>query len=608
MTYAAEPYAQFVDDLLTALTGGAIRDEFRFLPEQEPFELSVSAAVLPKSVRVFGLADGTYTRFRKDTDFKVAQNGPKAAIAWEAAAPGKDVVHPDAGSTFFVNYEYHGANPALTDRNTGSVTRLLAESFAREYATLSKQLEGVYQAGFIDTASGRDLDQLASLLGIVRRRQLSASGSVVFSRNTPSPADIFIPAGTKLSTTDAPAAVFETTDDRTLQRGALSVDAPVSAVVPGDSGLVVENTIRVMNRPILGIDAVGNPLSTRFSGADETDELLRARCRRALETSGKATTGSLLGALTTLPGLREKDIRIAEDYLAHPGVVYLDVAFPELSSPTEAAAIRNEAVALIEATRPVGIRIEHNIDAARPPGPATPAEGTVAEDTTDGEPVTVAVVPAGVQSVAVDVDVQLTPTTLSFSADQRARLIKRAEDAVAAVIADAGVGEALVYNRLVATLMQLEGVLDVALRMGTAETGLQRKNVLTDNAAVKPAKGAVTVAIGGALVMLDVTLDIRINNALLGPPDLSETKRIALAESTTKLQAAVEELTIKLSVAELLGALPATETYSIAPGGLHYYIDFIDAGVRIRQQDVELPLTGLERIWIRKVSLAEAAG
>ena len=604
MTYAAEPYAQFVDDLLTALTGGAIRDEFRFLPEQEPFELTVSAAVLPKSVRVFGLADGEYTRFRLGTDFKVAQDGPKAAIAWQPAAPGKDVVHPDAGSTFFVNYEYLGANPALTDRNTGSVTRLLAESFAREYATLSKQLEGVYEAAFIDTASGRDLDQLAALLGIVRRRQLSASGSVVFSRSTPSPADIFIPAGTKLSTADAPAAVFETTDDRTLQRGALSVDAPVSAVVPGDSGLVAENAIRVMNRPILGIETVGNPVSTRFSGADETDELLRARCRRALETSGKATTGSLLGALTTLPGLREKDIRIAEDYLAHPGVVYLDVVFPEMSA-TELTAVRDRAVALIEATRPVGIRIEHNIDSARPPGPATPSEGTVADDTTTGDPVTVAAVPASLQSVPVNVDVQLTPATLAFSAEQRARLTKQAEDAVAAFIADAGVGEALVYNRLVATLMQLEGVLDVALRMGTAETGLQRKNVISENAAVKPVKGAVTVTIGGALVMLDVTLDISIDNALLGPPDSAETKRIALAESAAKLQTAVANLTTRLSVADLLGALPATETYSIL--GLHYHIDFVDAGVRIRQQDVELPLTGLERLWVRKVSLAEAS-
>ena len=40
----------------------------------------------------------------------------------------------------------------LNDRNPGSVTRLLAESFAREFAVLSRQLESVYQAGFLTTA------------------------------------------------------------------------------------------------------------------------------------------------------------------------------------------------------------------------------------------------------------------------------------------------------------------------------------------------------------------------------------------------------------------------------------------------------------------------
>src|SRR5262249_26979288 len=154
--------------------------------------------------------------------------------------------------------------------------------------------------------------------------------------------------------------VFETTEDRTLQRGNLSVEAPIQATVPGAAGLAPAGAARIINRPILGIDEVANPQPTRFSGADETDDQLRARIRRALEFSRKATTGALLGALTTLPGLREKDIRIAEDYLAHPGVVTLNVALPEMSE-TDLAGVRDQAVALIEATRPVGVRIEHNI-------------------------------------------------------------------------------------------------------------------------------------------------------------------------------------------------------------------------------------------------------
>jgi len=600
VTYAAEPYAQFVDDLLSALTGGAVRDEFRFLPELAPFQLSVSAPVLPKSVRVFGLADGKYTRFRFGTDFTVAQDGAKGSVVWASGGPRSPVVLPDLGSTFYVNYELQGSSPALTDRNTGSITRLLAESFAREYATVSKQLEGVYESAFLDTAKGRDLDQLAALVGVVRRRRLSASGSVVFSRIDPAPADIAIPAGTKLSTAEAPAVVFETTEDRTLQRGSLSVDAPVTAVQAGAGGLVGAEAIAVMNRPILGIDAVNNPLPMRFSDADESDELLRGRCRRALETAGRATTESLLGALTAIPGLAEKDIRIAEDYLVHPGIVKLNIAPPAGLSGKEFESFSLRVWEAIEATRPVGIRIQSNIVAPRPPGAATPGAGAVAENT-GSTPAAVGVTGAG--AMAVDVDVIVTPTTLALSTDERARLTKRVENTVAAFIGDAGVGEVLVYNRLVTKLMAIDGVLDVSLSLrehGSADPG--RKNLIPDDPAAKAVAGDVNVALGGALIMLDVALDITITNAALGPPDREATKLVARDESAVKLDAFVATLSNGTLNRNLLrGALPDTATYKI--NDLHYKVDYTDAGVRIRQQDVEIPLSDLERVWIRKVEV-----
>ena len=101
MTYAAEPYAQFVDDLLTALTGGQVREQFRFLPEEAPFRLAASAAVLAATVRVHGLADGKYTRFRAGTDY--AKTGADRTLQWLAADSGAAL--PDLGSVFFVNYE-----------------------------------------------------------------------------------------------------------------------------------------------------------------------------------------------------------------------------------------------------------------------------------------------------------------------------------------------------------------------------------------------------------------------------------------------------------------------------------------------------------------------
>ena len=92
------------------------------------------------------------------------------------------------------------APPRLTDRNPGSILRTLAESFAREYAVVSRQLERVYDEAFIETADGRALDQLVALVGVTRRTQLFAVGEVVFSRLTPAPGDVTIEAGTPIST------------------------------------------------------------------------------------------------------------------------------------------------------------------------------------------------------------------------------------------------------------------------------------------------------------------------------------------------------------------------------------------------------------------------
>ena len=209
MSYAAEPYSQFVDDLLTSLTGGIVRERFVFTPEELTARIEPPGPILRGSLQVFGLASGTYRRFLLDRDFALSGDG---VIAWKARPDGTaaaDASWPDPGSPFFVNYDYKPAQGdvrLLSDRNVGSVTRLLAESFAREYAVMSLQLEAVYRAGFLDTATGRDLDQLVALVGISRRSATFAEGSVTFSRSSAAPADVSIPAGTRLSTAEPPAA------------------------------------------------------------------------------------------------------------------------------------------------------------------------------------------------------------------------------------------------------------------------------------------------------------------------------------------------------------------------------------------------------------------
>ena len=89
MSYVAEPYAQFVDDLLRSLTGGVSRERFTFLPEEEPFRLAPPGPVIPGSIAVFGQAAGVCAVFRRDRDWSLGSDG---SIVWRARADGSDAV------------------------------------------------------------------------------------------------------------------------------------------------------------------------------------------------------------------------------------------------------------------------------------------------------------------------------------------------------------------------------------------------------------------------------------------------------------------------------------------------------------------------------------
>src|SRR4029077_13930344 len=108
--------------------------------------------------------------------------------------------------------------------------------------------------------------------------------------------------------------------------------------------------------------------------------------------------------------------------------------------------------------------------------------------------------------------------------------------------------------------------------------------------------------IGGALIMLDISLSVTLKGAALAAPSPLDAKQAALEDAAAKLKDAVAAMeTGNLTVLRLKGAVPGTSTYDL--GDLHYRIEYVEAGVRINQQDVEFPLTGLERLWVRSIAL-----
>ena len=614
MSYVQEPYAQFVDDLLTSLTGGVTREQFVFDPEGGPYRLVPPGPLLPSTVRVFGQRSGAYTAFEAERDFLLSAGND---VQWRArpdGTPAASAQWPDGGTLFFVNYDTRpvsGAVPLLTDRNTGSVTRLLAESFAREYAVLSRQLEGVYASGFIDTASGRDLDQLVLLIGIERLTRSAASGAGVLARTSPASADITIDAGTRLSSAQPPVATFETTEPRVLRRGTLSVEAPIRALVNGAAGVVEARAVTVIHRPIFGIEQVWNPRGTRLIGEDESDVALRARAKRSLQYAGKATTGALLGALASVPRVREKDVRIAEDPLARPGVVTLNIAVP--LEPADCA----RAVELIELTRPVGVRVLHNLDCDAGSAAVIPATVNADDDTRPGTPLTIeesgeALAAGGALFYPVAAKAVVVPMSGLLSASDRNDLKIRATEAIHAAVAECGIGETVVYNRVVERLMALPGVLDVTLDLWPNIDGAvppSHRNLVPPRTlrptVLEAEGGSLRVDVGAQLVALDVSVRIGLKGAGL-EGDVTANREDARMQVAGQLREGARDIT-HLSVNHLLGVLAASEFYQV--DALEFVKEYFDAGVRInrvfRATDTPVPVSALERVWVRTIRLLE---
>jgi hypothetical protein len=622
MSYAAEPYAQFVEDLLTSMTGGVARERFVFIPEQAPFRLSPPGPLVPSTLRVYGQIAGAFVRFVRDTDFILAivtdaqKHVDSYTIQWNmrpGGVPAGGATLPEQGTPFYVNYDHTGpggATPILSDRNPGSVVRLLSESFAREYAVVSRQLEAVYKAAFLDTSTGRDLDQLVALLGLVRRDRSYAVGSAVFARTTPAPADVFVPAGTKLSTSQPPAVVFETTADATLQRGNLSVEAPIRAAVKGASGTVAANLVSVIHRPILGVETVSNPQATQLFGADESDDDLRTRARRALESGGKATLGALLGALSTLstvsgdalPQVREKDILIQEDHANRPGVIVLNIA-AQLSDATA-----QQAIQLIEETRPAGVRVVHNFDAQSADAVVTPGDGLVNDDEE---------VPADATAVSnplffpLKIIAVVLPVSATLSPAERDALRASAETALRAAVGQAGVGEVLIYNRLIAALMSLDGVLDVALQLfkvpdphaSPPELPTARHMNLRPPKTLRPSVekangGVLEVNVGGELVAFDVIVRATLQNAYGGGTD--GDKENARVDISARLRDKIYTLT-KADPAALIAAIGVSNDFTVT--NVSYTVWYRQAGVQIGQTSPTITPKPEEILWINSVKL-----
>lgn len=289
------PYREVVDDVLTALLGGVTNERINFDVKLDRYPLS-------RRARLVRSVDGSVVVPVEGggSELKRAAFLPEADWAFSEAdnelvwLPGGR--RPADETDFDVDYVPLDARSPITDVNVGSVARTVGEAVGREIATLWEQLNEAYRSAFLDTARGKSLDLVVSILDVHRKTGEFAAGNVTFYRAAApgGGGDVAIPENTLIRTEKGDAS-FVTTELRTLQRGQARVDVPVRAAQGsrGPAGVVAAGAVTTLVRRLEGIDRVVNLEPTVLGAPEETDEQLRLRARAALRSMGTATLAAL---------------------------------------------------------------------------------------------------------------------------------------------------------------------------------------------------------------------------------------------------------------------------------------------------------------------------
>ncbi len=370
-------YPEIRDDLLTALVGGVVNepiifdDKVDFYPLSQPARdvRSITGVVTPD-----GMDQAQRFTFQRSIDFEVVIGDVASAIVWQ-----KGGQHPDDDTIFYVDYFIPNSRSPITDINVGSVSRTICEAIGREIATVYQQINQAYLAGFVDTAEGKSLDLVVAILGIDRKKKGNAIGLVTFFRDPQADGNTTINEGTVLSTSKN-EATFVTTEIRTLQKGQVRIDVPITAAEnsSGKTGLVKANTITTLAQPIAGILRVTNFDATVLGSEDETDEQLRIRAKAALRGAGKGTLAALAQAIfderAVLSEVWEPNSPPAKQ--SKPGTVQLLIEaeperFPSLQTAVEqtrAAGVQTTLVARYIYFKPrIVVEVVRNLPAIAKP-------------------------------------------------------------------------------------------------------------------------------------------------------------------------------------------------------------------------------------------------
>jgi uncharacterized phage protein gp47/JayE len=323
----------------------------------------------------------------------------------------------------------------ITDMNPGSIIRSFCEA-------TSNSIEEVYVAVYLGFR--RELEFLKErVFDFARKTGTKASGFVTFSR-TGSSGIATIPAGTIVKT--ASGLRFPTTAVGTIQNGFTSSSpVPVSAEVEGKTYNVAIGTVIIIESDLTGVDSVTNAAAMAGGVDAESDYAYHSRFQQYMEGLGKANiSGLIAGALSV-------DQIISASVVEH---------FPALANVNAHVYVDDGSTGGVGATKLA--EVQAVID----------GDGTSANQGYRAAGVNVVVVAPGQVIQAVT----LTVSAISTGVD----LTQLAIDVKAAItdyINGLGVGDDIIFTKLIAAVMSVFGVADAVISVPSGNVTISPSQV-----------------------------------------------------------------------------------------------------------------------------------
>ncbi|KEO81029.1 baseplate J/gp47 family protein [Tumebacillus flagellatus] len=168
------------------------------------------------------------------------------------------------------------SNTGITDLQPGSLAYTIMAVVARGLRGLWFMLEQVVKLFFVSTSYGTFLERRCNERGVFRKLGTVATGTVRFTRTSPSPISTNLKQGTLLATMDGKIE-FAVTTDINLPLGWTSVAVPVACLTIGKVGNLATGTaLQVVGIAVVGVQNVS--VEALSGGVDtESDGELRAR-------------------------------------------------------------------------------------------------------------------------------------------------------------------------------------------------------------------------------------------------------------------------------------------------------------------------------------------